>query len=360
MNVVMYMYDISLAKHIEHRDWFIEPKNEIKYQKSRHNNVKKIADVTATSLWLTAVGFAAYKTGILRTHSPEYIYNKAKRIEKQYSKLENIQKIKDETNIDKLLESQGKIKKFFTKTLYNLGQSFQNSKAKMGDELYNNLINSVGKLFIMPLVILTSIIGKKESSKDEKAYVIIREPLSVLATFTLQGAFDKLFNVYMPKILSNNIFETKEIREQIKEHGKILVNQFENIKYNPNEAKRLFIELTNMAQEKGGLKDILSENDARKLITIDAFEPETYESYVRNFERQIKQGIIKPENIDYVRKKFKIIADAVGNYELAKIKPKIAMNIVTVVILSRIFLNVIHGKAVKLLNLNKNTEGKNE
>ena len=40
-----------------------------------------------------------------------------------------------------------------------------------------------------------------------------------------------------------------------------------------------------------------------------------------------------------------------GHYEMAKIKPKIAMNIVAVVIISRIFLNVIHGKTMKILNL---------
>ena len=360
MDVISYMYDVSLFKNVDNRRWFIMSENSRQIQQSENKSMKKFADITATTLWLTAVGFAAYKTGILRKHSPEYIYNQAKRIEKQYSKLENIQKIKDETNIDKLLENQGKIQRFFTKILYNLGQSFQNSKAKMGDELYNNLINSVGKLFIMPLVILTSVVGKNESSKEEKFSVIIREPLSVLATFTLQGAFDKLFNVYMPKILSKNIFETKEIRNQVKEHGKILADQFENIKYNPKEAKRLFLELTNISQEKGGLNGILSKDNARKLITIDAFEPETYESYVRNFEKQLEQGIVESKYISYVRDKFKVIADSIGNYELAKIKPKIAMNIVTVVILSRIFLNVIHGKTVKLLNLNENKEVKND
>ena len=344
---------------IESRQWYVMPEKTKHLPETKPNNLKNYADLTATGLWLTAVVFAGYKTGILRKHSPEYIYNNARRIEKQYSKLENIQKIKDETNIDELLKNQGKVQRFFTKMLYNIGQHFQNSKAKMGDELYNNLINSIGKLFIMPLVVLTSIVGKNESSKEEKFSVIIREPLSVIATFTLQGAFDKLFDVYMPKILSKNIFETKEIQKQVKENGKILADQFENIKYNPKEAKRLFVELTDIPQEKNGLKGILSKKDAQKLITIDAFEAETYESYVRNFEKQIKKGIVKAENIDYVRSKFKVIADAIGNYELAKIKPKIAMNIVLVVILSRIFLNVIHGKAVKLLNLNENKEVKN-
>ena len=213
--------------------WYIMPAVSKPVHKT--SKLKNIADITATGLWCSAILFAGYKTGLFRKHSPEYIFNKAKKIEKQYSKLENIQKIQDETNIDDLLKHQGKIKKTITKIFYNLGQKFQNSKAKMGDELYNNLINSVGKLFIMPLVVLTSVVGKNKSSKEEKASVILREPLSVLATFTLQGAFDKLFDVYMPKILANNIFETEEIKQQFKKHGKILSNQFENIKYNPKK-----------------------------------------------------------------------------------------------------------------------------
>lgn len=326
----------------------------------RSENFKKASDITATALWLSATGFAIYKTGLFRPKSPENILNKAKRIERKYSKLESISKIQDDDNIHKLLTGKNNFQKFIIKNTYNLGKKFQNTKAKMGDELYNNLINSMGKLFIMPLVICTSMIGKNETSKQEKASIIIREPLSVIATFTLQGAFDKLFEVYMPKILESNIFETDEIKNQYKCNGQISLSQFENIKYNQKEAKRLFVELTEVEREKGGLKNILTKENAKKLITLDAFEPHTYESYIRNFDKFVNESTINPEHLDIVKKKFKIVADSVGNYELAKIKPKIAMNILVVVILSRIFLNVLHGKTVKKLNLNENKEAKNE
>ncbi len=342
--------------NINNKNWYFNYKTT---DTKRNGNLKKISDVTATTLWLSATGFAIYKTGLFRKKSPENILNKAKRIERKYSKLESISKIQDDINVDKLLTGKNKFQKFIIKTTYNLGKKFQNTKAKMGDELYNNLINSMGKLFIMPLVICTSIIGKNETSKQEKASIIIREPLSVIATFTLQGAFDKLFDVYMPKILESNIFETDEIRRQYKSNGKIALSEFENIKYNQKETKRLFVELTEVECKKGGLKNILSRENAQKLITLDAFEPHTYESYIRNFDKYINKGIIKPEHLDIVKKKFKIVADSIGNYELAKVKPKIAMNILVVVILSRIFLNVIHGKTVKKLNLNENKEAKN-
>ena len=86
-------------------------------------------------------------------------------------------------------------------------------------------------------------------------------------------------------------------------------------------------------------------------MTLNDFDSDGYDSCWRAFEREVKNGTIPKENLELVRKKFKVVADSVGHYELAKIKPKIAMNIVAVVLISRIFLNVIHGKTIKLLNL---------
>lgn len=340
-------------------NWYLQPKQENLKRKSGSHTGKKLADVTATVLWLTAIGFAAYKTGLFNKKSPEYIYNKAKQIQKKYAKLENISNLDNNVDLNKLLKNEGRLKRFTIKTLYNLGQKFENTKAKMGDELYNNMLNSLGKLFIMPLVICASPFGNKETSKKEKISLIIREPLSVVATFTLQGAFDKIFDVYMPKILESNMFESSEIKSQYEKFGKVMPAQFENLRYNPKEAKRLFVELTGIDVNKGGLKDVITRETAENLVTLKPFESENYQSYINHFEKAVEDGRICPEKLQAVKNKFKIVADCVGNYELAKIKPKIAMNIVTVVILSRIFLNVIHGKAVRLLNLNENKEGKN-
>jgi len=69
-----------------------------------------------------------------------------------------------------------------------------------------------------------ALLKKKESYKEEKTAIIIREPLLVRTTFTLQGAFDKIFNVYMPKILENNMFESDEIRRQYNENRKISID----------------------------------------------------------------------------------------------------------------------------------------
>lgn len=317
----------------------------------KSSNIKKTADITASLLWLTIVGFFAYKTGLLNKKSSEYIINRAKNIENKYDKLEKMSKINQELDIDNLLVNKNPIQRAYIKIIYKLGEHFQNTKTKMGSELYNNLINSMGKLFIMPLVIFMNPFGKKETSKNEKISITIREPLSVIATFTLQGAFDKMFDIYMPKILKKNIFESEEIQNEFKENGKISHKNFEKIKYNPDETKRIFLELAEISKDDGGLKGILTKEDAKKLLTLNEFDSESYDSYWRAFEREVKNGIVPKENLEFVKNKFKVVADSVGHYELAKIKPKIAMNIVAVVLISRIFLNVIHGKAMKLLDL---------
>ena len=329
---------------------FVLPKNEPTLHK-KPSNIKKTADITATALWLTVVGFFAYKTGLFNRKSPESIINRAKKLESKYDKLEKMSEFNQDIDLNKLLKGKNAIQRAYIKTIYKLGEHFQNTKTKMGSELYNNLINSMGKLFIMPLVIFANPFGKKETSNSDKISITIREPLSVIATFTLQGAFDKMFNIYMPKILKKNIFESEEIQKEFRENGKISYKNFEKIKYNPDETKRIFVELTDISQAEGGLKGILTKENAKKLLTLNPFDSEGYDSYIRAFEREVDKGTIPKEYLENVKKKFKVVADSVGHYEMAKIKPKIAMNIVAVVIISRIFLNVIHGKTMKLLNL---------
>lgn len=324
---------------------------------------KNVADTTATTLWLSAIGFTIYKTGMFRPKNPENILYKAEKIQRKYSKLENMTQINEENNLSGYLNNTKQVKGIITEFCYKTGEKLEQYKTRIGDELYNNLINSLGKLVIMPLIICASPVGDKKSSSDEKISIVIREPLSVLATFTLQSAFDKIFNIYMPKILESNMFESEAIRKKYQTDGKLSVENFDDIKYNPKETKRLFVELANVEPSKGGLKGIISEDIAQKLITLDAFETSTYESYIRNFDKNVRDGGIPKEYVDIVRRKFTTVANSVGNYELAKIKPKIAMNIIVVVILSRIFLNVIHGKSVKLLHLEKeqnNEGGKND
>lgn len=320
------------------------------------SRLKNSADIIATSLWFASVGFCIYKTGMFRPKSKEHIIDKAKKIHDKFEKLERLSSIESKSSATPQIHNTNSIHKFCATAMFRFGEKVEKTKAKMGDELYNNLINSVGKVFIMPLIICANPFDKNKTDKNEKISVIIREPLSVFATFTLQGAFDKIFNVYMPKVISNNILENDKIQTKTKNKQRLSAQDFDDIKYNDKEIKRLFIELTEILPEGGGLKGVISEKQAKDLLTLKPTESECYESYIKNFERLINPTAYSKENYKLLKGRFDKVANVVGNCQLAKINPKIAMNIVTVVILSRIFLNVIYGKSVKLLNLNKTNE----
>jgi len=319
----------------------ITQKNKQNNKGSKNGSIKQSADIIATTLWLSSVAFCIYKTGMFRPKSKEHIIDKTKKLHDQYEKLERLSTLKEKEDISNT--------NFFARSMYKLGEKVEKTKAKMGDELYNNLINSIGKVIIMPLIICANPFGRKETDKNEKISVIIREPLSVLATFTLQGAFDKIFNVYMPKIIKNNVLESDKIRNK----KELTTNDFNEIKYNDKESKRLFVELTKVDKDKGGLKGIISEKEAKELLTLKPTDSECYDSYIRNFERLADESKYGKENFKLLKEKYGKVATVIGNSQLAKINPKIAMNIVTVVILSRIFLNVIYGKTIKALNLNE-------
>ena len=312
----------------------------------KHSIAKKTIDVMACALWIGVVGIGAYKTGVFRHKSSEYVMEKAIRIENKYDKLENLLKIDQNIKINDLLKGKNKIQKIGIKILYKLGDGFQNFKSRCGDELYNNIIAAAGTVIIMPIVIWTSPFGKSASTKSDKTCLTIRQPLSVLATLTLQGVFDKIFEQYMPRFIKKNILESKDVRDSSDKNGKIANEKFEKIKYNPSETKRIFEELTETDKLNGGLKGILSKENAKKLLKLNPLDTESVENYWRAFERELKAGNLDKNELPYIKSKFKIVADSVGYNKLVKQRPKIAMNILVVVTISRIFLGVIHGKAV--------------
>lgn len=60
-------------------------------------------------------------------------------------------------------------------------------------ELTNNLVYGFGTLVIMPLVILFSPIGKKDATKEDRTFTVLRQPVSFATVFALQLTFEKLF-----------------------------------------------------------------------------------------------------------------------------------------------------------------------
>lgn len=76
--------------------------------------------------------------------------------------------------------------------LYRLFNYFGKLK-KNSEELTNNLVYGFGTLVVMPLVIMFSPFGKKDATKEDRFFTILRQPISFATLFAMQLTFDKIF-----------------------------------------------------------------------------------------------------------------------------------------------------------------------
>lgn len=87
-----------------------------------------------------------------------------------------------------------------------------NKARNMGEELFNNLVYGFGTVVVMPLVILFSPFGAKESSKEDKVFTILRQPLSFILMFSMQLTVDKfLSKMVFPRFMERKVFEYADL-----------------------------------------------------------------------------------------------------------------------------------------------------
>ena len=94
---------------------------------------------------------------------------------------------------------------------YRSGAWIQEKVERIGDELSNNLLYGIGTCCIMPLVLAFSPIGKKNSTKEDKFFAIVRQPISFATMFSIQLTNDKMFSRWSKNIIGQNILESDEI-----------------------------------------------------------------------------------------------------------------------------------------------------
>lgn len=318
-------------------------------------SVKKATNMAAILMWLAIVGAGIYRTGLFQKGNPENIAKKAKNIKDQFEDLgKGIGQ-----NEKEVLKDQN----FATKFVYKMGRWANNMEKKFGSELYNNLTYAFGTLVVMPLVIWTSPFGKKESSTSDKFYATIRQPFSVFSTLMLQLTFDKMFDTYLPKIIESNKLENETVKKSMKTNaeGKLEIGleAFDHIKYNSGETKRLFKLLPDLEVEKGGLKGIITKEEAEELLTVDKFADEKeVSSYLDSFKNKTGKETsigkrLSEKQMEVLSKKFKTVTDSISFNKLAKQKPKVVNNVITSAIIGCTFLNVIYGKTLKAFEKNK-------
>lgn len=313
-------------------------------------SIKKATNLAAVLMWLAIVGAGVYRTGLFQKKHPQNIAKKAKNIKEQF---EDLQKDLGVNNKE-ILKDQ----KFATKFVYKMGRWANNMEKKFGSELYNNLTYAFGTLVVMPLVIWTSPFGKKDSTTSDKFYATIRQPFSVFSTLMLQLTFDKMFDIYLPKIIKNNLLENEKVRNSMK-NGEIGIEAFSDIKYNEEEAKRLFKLLPELESDKGGLKNIITKDEAKNLLEIDAFaDKKDVNAYIDSFSKKTSKDSeigkrLSKEQLDVLKSKFKVVTDSISYNKLAKQKPKVVNNVITSAIIGCTFLNVIYGKTLKSFEKSK-------
>lgn len=95
-----------------------------------------------------------------------------------------------------------------TGPMYKLFSAFQKWKANSA-ELTNNLVYGFGTLVVMPLVILFSPIGKKDASKEDRTFTVLRQPISFATVFAIQFTFEKVFKNLMDDINKFGLLDKK-------------------------------------------------------------------------------------------------------------------------------------------------------
>lgn len=90
--------------------------------------------------------------------------------------------------------------------LYRLFDAFGKLKEN-SEELTNNLVYGFGTLVVMPLVILYSPFGKKNASKEDRTFTVLRQPVSFATLFTMQLTFDKIFKTLISELNKYNLLD---------------------------------------------------------------------------------------------------------------------------------------------------------
>jgi hypothetical protein len=168
-----------------------QPSQENKEPKKNPWSVKNVTNWTGVLLYPIALGIPiALKMN--RNSINKNIDSLEKIVKKTSSKMEDIAQ-------DALIKADQADKGGL---LYRMSNFFGKAK-NIGEELTNNIVYGIGTVVVMPLVILFSPFGKKNSSKEDKTFAVLRQPLSFATMFSVQLTVDKLFKNLIPQL--NNL-----------------------------------------------------------------------------------------------------------------------------------------------------------
>ncbi len=302
--------------------------------KKKGLSVKKLTNVLGTVLGLGIIGASA----IYMTKRPKWmkLQGKQKALETKITAEAN--KYKDAIEINKGIQKKGGF-------LYNLGHKTNAIVDKVGEELSNNLLYGIGTVCIMPLVILFSPFGKKNSSKEDKKYAVLRQPLSFATMFSIQLTNDKVFKRWTNSIMDQNMLESDEVKKAIKD--KKIDTVLDKVKYAEGELKKFFEKEADEILSRSGKEGLKAEE--KNVL----YKMKNAEMQHKQLEEYLNGRNLSKSNIDEILKHFDRFAKAAGNKKLVGESLKIASNVIVSQFIGCTLLNVIYGKVMKHAEQNK-------
>lgn len=228
--------------------------------------------------------------------------------------------------------------------LYRVGYKLNGMKEKIGEELFNNILYGIGTVAIMPAVIMWMPFGKKNSSKEDKKYAVLRQPLSFGTMFAIQLTNDKLFKIWNKNIIDQNLAEDKSILDKdgkfLKNaEGKISDDVLDKIKYNPAPLKEKF------KDECKKYKFVMTDTEEKTFFNIK--DPKLQINELKKMiGEKIKSTDIKNAEESLV-KSFSRYSAVSGKGKLASEVVKITNNVIISQVIGCTALNVIYGKMMK-------------
>ena len=197
----------------------------------------------------------------------------------------------------------------------------------------------------MPLVINFSPFGKKNSSKEDKKYATLRQPLSFATMFSIQLTNDKMFKRWTNAIMDQNLLETDKVKAAIKENKVETV--LDDIKYADGELKKHFERVANELLGKGEL------SADEKAVLYKMKNAEMQHKTLEGFLKDTSKRTVSSENIENILKHFDRYAKAAGNKRLVGESLKILSNVIVSQFVGCTLLNVIYGKVMKKAEIKK-------
>jgi len=338
---------ISFASNrLKHADKPAEPKPvDVKFgaekvvtteEPKKKFGVKKLTNILGT---VAGIGIIGYSAASLIFGRPKWmkLQGKQKALETKISSA--AARFQDAIEINNGTQKKGGF-------LYRLGHKTNDLVDRIGEELSNNLLYGIGTVGVMPLVINFSPFGKKNSSKEDKKYATLRQPLSFATMFSIQLTNDRMFKRWTKGIMDQHLLETDKVKEAIKNEK--IEEVLDDVRYAEDPLKKYFEKISDkLLGEAEKLKP--DEKSVLYKMKNAEMQHETLEEFLKDTSKRT----VSKENIEKILKHFDRYTKAAGNKRLVGETLKIASNVIVSQFIGCTLLNVIYGKVMKRAEIKK-------